>query len=171
MPGEDKKGDGGDNPDAEEIKPGADGKYPETVPWNKYVGIKESLGGKLTKAEEKAKGLEEQLKNAPNKEEHDKVTQQLVDKTTELEKITTELNQGKEKTANELREALKDNKAFTEEELGKMSEAELRAAVKAAGSKKTSLPDVSGGGGGGGVVPSGSPLKVARDAYASSDKK
>jgi len=169
MPEEDKKGDGGDNPDAEEIKPGADGKHPETVPWNKYVGIKESLGGKLKTEGDKAKSLEEQLKNAPNKEEHDKTVKELDEAKSELQKVKDELNQGKEKTANELREALKESKAFTEEELGKMSEAELRAAVKAAGGKPKSLPDLGGGGGGG--VPTGSPMKLARDAYASSDKK
>lgn len=169
MPGEGKD-DVGNNSDAEEIKLDDKGNHPESVPWNKYVGIKESLGSKLTKSEGEVKSLGEQLKNAPNKEEHDKLIQQLADKTAELGKITTELNQGKEKTANELREALKESKVFSEEELGKMSEAELRAAVKAAGSKPKSLPDIAGGGGGGGV-PQGSPMQLARDAYASSDKK
>lgn len=165
MPGEDKD-DVGKDLEVEEIKPDDKGNYPENVPWGKYVGVKETLG----RAKEKVKSLGEQLKNAPNKEEHEKVTQQLVDKTAELEKITTELNQGKEKSANELREALKDSKAFTEEELGKMSEAELKAAVKAIGSKPKSLPDIAGGGGGGGV-PQGSPLQMARNAYEQTSKK
>lgn len=169
MSDEGKDNEGGKTPDAEEIKPDAEGKHPETVPWNKYVGIKESLGGKLKVEGEKVKSLEEQIKDAPNKEEHGKLVQQLADKTVELEKITTELNQGKEKTANELREALKESKAFTEEELGEMSEAELRAAVKAIGSKPKSLPDIAGGGGGGGV-PQGSPMQLARSAYEQSSK-
>jgi len=164
--------------DVEKIVPNAegkvpadkDGKYPEVVPWSKYVGAKESLGNKLDAEKEKVKSLEEKLKEAPNKEEHGKLAQQLADKTAELEKITNELNQGKEKTATELREALKVTKAFSDDELGKMSEAELRAAVKAAGGKPKSLPDLSGGGGGGGVVPQGSPLKLARDAYEQSSK-
>ena len=68
-----------------------------------------------------------------------------------------------------MREALKGSQAFSEDELGKMSEAELRAAVKAAGGKPKSLPDIAGGGGGGGEL-KGSPMELARQAYANSKK-
>ena len=162
MPDEDKQDV------VEEVKPDpATGKLPESIPTTKYIGVKEAYG----RAKEKAASLAEQLKNAPSKEEFDKINQKLTDTTAELEKVKTELNQGKEKTVSELREALKGNEAFTEEELKGMSETELRAAVKASGSKKSSLPDLSGGGGSGGAVPQGSPLDLARQAYAQPSKK
>ena len=47
-----------------DIKPDKDGKYPEVVPWNQYVGIKESLGKKLDSERARATSLEEQLKKA-----------------------------------------------------------------------------------------------------------
>lgn len=143
--------------------------HPEVVPWSQHVAAKETISNKLKAAEEKASSLEEQLKNAPNKEEFDKITTELADAKQKLEKVTTELNQGKEKTANELREALKGG-VFSEEELKSMSEAELRAAVKAAGSKPTSRPDLTGGGGSSGEL-KGSPMDLARQAYERPSKK
>lgn len=160
MPEEEKKGDEGDQEKG----------HPETVPWSQHVAAKETISNKLKAAEEKVSSLEEQLKNAPNKEEHDRLVQELADKSAQLEKEQTEHNQEKEKTANELREALKGTKVFSDEELSSMSEAELRAAVKAAGSKSKSLPDLGGGGGSGGEL-KGSPMQLARNAYEQSSEK
>lgn len=163
------KDDGGKIPDLEEIKPDKDGKYPENVPWNQYVGTKESLGSKIAAEKEKVNSLEEQLKNAPKKEEFDRITKELADSTTKLQTATEELTKTKEKTATELRETLK-TQGLTDEQTKDMSEAEMKRMVSVLGSKPKSLPDLSGGGAGGGV-PKGSPIQLARDAYASSDKK
>ena len=163
MPGEEKQ-------DVEkdfELQKDEKGNFPETVPSTKYIGVKEAYG----RAKEKVATLEEQLNNAPNKEEHDKIVKELADKTAELETVKNELNQGKEKTANELREVLRGTKTFSDEELSKMSEAELRVAVKATGSKNPSLPDIAGGGGGSGDLSKLSRTELARQAYSSSNKK
>lgn len=161
MPDEEKKDGEGDQEKG----------HPESVPWNQHVAAKETISNKLKASEDKVKSLEEQLKNAPNKEEHDKLVQELADKTAQLEKVQTELNQGKEKTANELREALKGTKAFTDEELNAMSEAELRVAVKATGSKPKTLPDLGGSGGGSPDLTKLSRGEIARQAYEQSSKK
>lgn len=158
----DNKGDSTD-------KEGKD--HPESVPWKQYVGTKESLGNKIQEEKDKVKSLEEQLKETLSKEDAEKLKTELAEANKKVETLTDEINQGKEKTAKELREALKGTEVFTEDELNAMSEAELRAAVKAAGSKKkASLPDLKGGAGGGGTPSGGSPLKQARDAYSSSNK-
>jgi len=174
-------GEGKDDEELTPIEPSADGKvtlekdsegkYPKVVPWGKHVAAKETISRKLQTSEDKVKNLEEQLKNAPNREEHDKIVKELADKTAELEKVKTELNQGKEKTANELREVLRGTKTFSDDELNKMSEAELRVAVKATGSKNPSLPDIAGGGGGSGDLSKLSRTELARQAYSSSNKK
>lgn len=158
MEGQDNEGK---NPDAEEIKPDADGKHPETVPWNRYVGIKESLGKKLTTSEEKVKDLEEKLQNAPNAEEHEKLKKELEETKSKLTTTADELNKSKEKSVSELREALK-SKGVPAEKVDKMSEAELRAVNDVIGSKKPA-PDLGSGGGSGKLE--GSPRELARRAY------
>lgn len=143
--------------------------HPESVPWSQHVAAKETISNKLKTAEEKASSLEEQLKNAPSKEAYDKLVTERDEANAKLKSLTDEKNASDEKTATELREALKDK--LPEEELKGMSVAELQRAVKlVGGSKPKSLPDLSGGGGGG-EVPKGSPLELARQAYASSSKK
>jgi hypothetical protein len=164
MPGEDQKGVGS-NLDAEEVKPDAQGKYPETVPWGKYVGIKESLGNKLTAEREKVKGLEEQLKKAPNAEEFNRVKGELDTVKGQLTQTTTELTNLKEKSVLELKAELK-KRNISDEEVAKMSEAEMRTVIRVLGDIKPA-PDLGSGGGSGELR--GSPLELATQAY--SDKK
>lgn len=170
---EEGKDDGGETqiPEVEEIQPDKDGKYPETVPWKQYVGTKESLGKKLEAERDKVKDLEEKLKNAPNADEHSKIRQELEEVQGKLKVITDERDEAAKKSASEMREALKETKAFTDEELEKMTEAELKVALKATGSKPKSKPDLSGGGGGGGIREGISPMQRAREAYEQSSKK
>jgi hypothetical protein len=151
-----------DNPDAAEIKPDADGKHPETVPWNKYVGIKESLGGKLEKAQEQVKDLEEKLRNAPNAEEFGKIKGELDTTKAKLTEVETELGKSKEKTVSELRETLK-GKGVPAEKVDKMSEIELRAANDVLGDRKPA-PDLGSGGGSGELK--GSHQELAKRAYS-----
>lgn len=160
------KDDGGKTPEVEEIQPDKDGKYPESVPWKQYVGTKESLGGKLTAEREKVKSLDEQLKNAPNKEEFDKTAKELVDIKAQLQTKTEELTTNQEKSAAELRETLK-TKGLTDEQTKDMSEAEMKRMIGVLGGiKPKSLPDLVGGGGGGGDLKGISPMELARQAYS-----
>lgn len=153
--------------EVEDIKPDADGKYPETVPWSKYVGIKESLGSKLDAERERVKSLEEKLKNAPNVEEHTKLKEELESTKTKLQEKEGKLTEIQEKSVSELRSAL-TAKGVPEERVSKMSETEMKTALEFIGDRKP-LPDL--GGGGGKSVPIGTPLQLARDAYAASSKK
>jgi hypothetical protein len=156
-------------PDGEgsvKLEKDSEGKYPKVVPWSKYVGIKESLGGKLQAAEEKVKSLEEQLKNAPNAEEFGRIKQELGDAKSQLETKTTELTSLQEKTATELKAELK-KRGVSDEDVAEMSEAEMRRTIKVLGSKKPS-PDLGGGGGSGELK--GSPMELARQGYAESGK-
>ena len=160
--------DGGKIPvvEIEEVKPDASGKYPETIPWSKYVGIKESLGKKLTSSEEKVKNLEEQLKKAPNADEFNQIKGELESTKTKLTEKEGELTKTKEATVTELRKNL-IAKGLTEERVKTMSEAELKVALEVLGDKKP-LPDLGGGGGSG--VLQGSPMELAKQAYESSNK-
>jgi hypothetical protein len=163
MSGEDSKDVG--KPEAEDVKPGADGKYPDTVPWGQYVGIKESLGKKLTASEDKVKGLEEQLKKAPNAEEFNRIKGELESTKTELTSKLKELTDIKEKSVLELKAELK-KRNISDEEVAKMSEAEMRTVIRVLGDIKPA-PDLGSGGGSGELK--GSPLELATQAY--SDKK
>jgi len=140
------------------------GKFPETVPSNKYIGVKEALG----RAKEKVSSLDEQLKNAPNKDEFTRITQELADTKAKLQTKDDELTKKNEASASELRETLK-TQGLTDEQTKDMSEAEMKRMIGVLGSKPKSLPDL-GGGGGGGSVPKGSPMQLARDAYGQSSK-
>ena len=173
MPGEGKD-DGGEDQtqkvkpeDMEEIKPDEKGGHPETVPWSKYVGIKESLGGKVKAAEEKVKSLEEQLGKAPNAEEHDRIKQELEDTKGKLTETSSELTKVKEQTASEMRDAL-TKRGVSKEKIDKMSEQDMRVALDVLGDKKPS-PDFGGGGGSGELK--GSPRELARQAYESSNAR
>ena len=148
-------------PDAEEIKPDAEGKHPETVPWNRYVGIKESFGKKLSVSEDKVKSLEEQLKNAPNAEEFTRIKSELDSTKTKLQTIEGELTKQKEKSVSELRATLK-GKGISDEKVAKMSETEMQMVLEVLGDTKP-LPDMGSGGGSGELR--GSPQELAVRAY------
>lgn len=159
-------------PDAEgKVPADKDGKYPEVVPWSQYVGIKESLGKKLTASEEKVTSLEEKLKNAPNAEEAAKTKEELESTKTKLQEKEEAETKATEKSVTEMREVLKKANV-PDEKLEGASEAELKRLIDVLGGvKPKSLPDLSGGGGGSGGVPQGSPMELARQAYESPSKK
>lgn len=148
-----------------EVLPDKDGKHPETVPWEKYVGIKESLGKKLSLAKEQAKSLEEQLKNAPNVEEVKRIQSELEATKAKLTEVSTELSKTKEMSVSMLRESL-IKRGVPADKASKMSETEMRTVLDVIGDTKP-LPDLSTGGGSGELK--GSPRELAVRAY--SDKK
>ena len=158
MPGEDKSVEG-------------DKGHPESVPWSQHVAAKETISNKLKASEERASSLEEQLKNAPNKEAYDKAVKDLETANAKVKELMDAATKASEKTVTELREALKNSKAFTEEEIKGMSETELRVAVKATGSKVSSLPDLSGGGGSSVDLTKISRTKLAKAGYENSPKQ
>jgi len=155
------------SPDAEEIVPDAAGKHPEVVPWNKYVGIKESLGKKLDSERTKAISLEEQLKKAPNAEEFTRITAELASTKTKLTEKEGELTKVKEATVSEMRTSL-ITKGVPEEKVKAMSEAEMKGALSVIGDRRPH-PDLGSGGGSGKLE--GSPRELARQAYERSNKK
>ena len=142
------------------------GQYPKVVPWSKYVGIKESLGGKLQAAEDKVKSLEEQLKNAPNAEEFNRIKTELDETKGKLQTASDELKGIKEKSVSELKVAL-SGKGLSAERIEKMSEAEMRTVLEVLGDKKPA-PDLGSGGGSGELK--GSPMDLARRGYEESGK-
>jgi len=144
-------------------------KHPESVPWSQHVAAKETIGGKLKASEEKVKGLEEQLKNAPNAEEASKIKEERDTLKTKLQEKEDEATKATEKSATELRETLKKDHGLTEEQTKDMSEAEMKRMVSVLGSKPKSLPDFAGGGGGSGEL-KGSPMELARQGYEQSGK-
>jgi len=144
--------------DVEEIQPDKDGKYPDTIPWDKYVGVKEML----TKSRGKVSSLEEQLKGAASAEELNRIKQELESTKTEHQKVFDELKSTKEKSVSEKREFLK-SKGIPEDELKDMSEEALELTVRALEHYKPK-PDLSGGGGG--FQLKGSPMELARQAYS-----
>ncbi len=154
MVDEDKAGV--DNPGAgEAVKPDAAGKYPETVPWNRYVGIKESIGKKIEAEKTKVQSLEEQIKNNVTTEEHKKVSEELTGTKKTLEEKTTELNTKVEATLSEKRATLV-KRGVSEEKAKGLSEKEIDAVLTVEIPKPK--PDL--GGGGGGDTPKGSTAKI-----------
>ena len=147
----------------EDIKPDKDGKYPETVSWNQYVGIKESLGKKLDTATQKVTSLEEQLGKATSVEEFNRVKEELETTKTKLQETTDELTGIKEKSVSEKREIL-TKRGMPEEKVKEMSEEQLNGAIGTLEYIKP-LADLGGGGGSGGLT--GSPIELARRAYGS----
>lgn len=157
------------SPEVDEVQPDKEGKYPEVVPWSKYVGIKQSLGNKLDAERDKVKNLEEQLKNAPNVDEHSKLAQELETTKTQLQAKEAELSKIKEATVSELSTAL-IAKGVAEDQVKEMSEAEMKRMLTVLGGiKPKSLPDLSGSGGGSGV-PQGTPMELSRQAYSRKSK-
>lgn len=147
-----------------EIKPDAAGKYPDTVPWNKYVSTKETISRKLDAERIKVTGLEEKLKNAVNPEEFTKNKKELDDTKANLQKVSDELKGIKEKSASEKREIL-TKRGVPEDKVKGMSEDALNAAVIVLAHASKPGPDL-GGGGGGAPQLKGSPIELARQAYA-----
>lgn len=149
--------------ETEDIQPDQDGKYPETVPWSKYVGIKQSLGTKLDAAKDQVKNLEEQLSKAIKQEDFEGVKGQLAQAKTDLESTKTELQSIKEKSLGDKVTYLK-SKGVSDEDLTDASEVTLNAMIKVLDTYKPK-PDFSGAGGGTGV-PQGHPRELARQAYS-----
>jgi hypothetical protein len=142
-----------------------DGKHPETITWQQYVGTKESLSKKLEAATAKVTNLEEQLKNAPNAEEHTRIKKELDDLKVTHQTVTTELNTIKEASLTEKRGVLL-KRGIPEAEVKGMTAKELDITIRALGTVKTPLPDL--GGGGGGSPLKGSPMELATLAYSKS---
>jgi len=139
-----------------DVQPDKEGKYPETVPWGKYVGIKEAWG----KTKEKVASLEEQLKQAVSPEEFNKVKQELEDTKTKFQRTSDELKGIKDKSVGEKKEFLK-SKGILEEELAEATDKDLDILVKAVGSYKPKAD--LGGGGGSGSLPE-NPMELFRMA-------
>lgn len=168
---EEGKKDGVETPEVEEVKPDpVTGKFPESISSKQYIATKESLGRKLDAEREKVKSLEEQLKNAPNAEEATRIKEERDGLKTKLQEKEEEATKASEKSVSEMKEILKKANV-PEEKLEGASEAELKRLVDVLGGiKPKSLPDLSGGGGGGGAVATGSPMELARQAYANPKK-
>jgi len=149
--------------DVEEIQPDKEGKYPETVSWKQYVGIKESLGNKLSKANEKVTSLEEQLKKAPNTDEFNRISEELKTTKDKLQTTSTELETIKNKSVSEKRETL-TKRGIPEDKVKSMSEIELNAAMVVLENIKPGA-DMGGGGGGSVTLPLGDALGNAVEAY------
>ena len=121
-----------------------DGKHPETVLWSQYVGIKESLGGKLDKATKEVSDLKEQAKTTVSAEDHRKVAEELTGTKKLLTDKTTELDTKVEATISEKRVALV-KRGVSEETAKGWSEKEIDAALTVEPPKPK--PDLGGGGG------------------------
>lgn len=141
------------NAEAEDIKPDASGKYPETVPWNQYVATKETIGKKLdtaTKSLEtattKVQSLEEQIKTAVTTEDHKKITDELEETKTKLVESSKELITLQDKSTSERKEILVKS-GLEKEVVDKMTDAELGMAGTILQAVKPKL-DLGGGGGG-----------------------
>ncbi len=126
----------------EVVQADKDGKFPETVPWQRYVGIKEAWG----KTKEKVATLEEQVKKAVNPEEHDKLKKELDELKQTHQKTSEELTGIKNKSVSEKKEFLK-SKGIKDEELAGATEKDLDILARALGNIKPKADLGSGGGG------------------------
>ena len=153
--------------DEELVKAGD--KHPETVPWNQYVGIKQSLGKKLDTATQKVGTLEEQLKGTIGKEEHDKIKTELETAKASQKTADDALAASKSASLTEKRDVL-TKKGVPEDKVKDMSVEQLDGLLGVIANLKPGA-DMGGGGGGGGGEIKGSPMELARQAYASSNKK
>jgi hypothetical protein len=140
------------------IEPSADGKHPDSVPWEKYVGVKEAWG----KSKTKVSGLEEQLKTAVKPDEHARLVTELTQTKEAKVALETQIKTIQEASAKDLRTSL-ISKGVPEVEVNAMSKDALEAASKVIGYMKP-RPDLGGGGGSGGLK--GSPQELARQAYS-----
>lgn len=136
--------------------------HPDTVSWDQYVRTKETIGNKVTK-------LEEKLKSAVNAEDHSKVLKELEDTKAKLTTVESELKTFREATVTEKKKILEE-KGVPKEKLEGLTETELSKINDILGDVKTKKPAPDLGGGGGGTALTGSPMSLARQAYASSNK-
>jgi len=140
--------------DIMDIQPDKDGKFPETVTWEQYIAIKENLTQKVAT-------LQEQLKIAPNAEEHTRITKELDELKTKHQQTSEELKSIKDRSIQDKKEALKA-RGVPDTELADMSEKELDKVLKVVARVKPG-PDL---GGGGGASPlKGSPMDLAVRSY------
>lgn len=160
--GKDKDGAVGKQLDEGEIQPDKDGKHPETVPWSKYVGIKESLGGKLDAEKQKVSSLEEQIKKATSAEEVEALQKKVKEAEDKLKTTEEELTNLKNSSVAEKRASL-TKRGIPEEKVKDMTAKELDAAIMALGHAKPGAD--LGGGGGSGEALKGSPMELAVKAY------
>ncbi len=140
------------------------------IPKEKYDGVLRKMGEKDTEIQTltgKLQTLEEQLKNAPNMEEFNRIKEELGTKTQELEAVKGELGKVTSQTADSLRASLV-SRGIAEDKVKDMSVADLQKLADVIGSIPTQqkpLPDMGIGGGSG--VPKGSPMELSRQAYSS----
>ena len=153
-----EKIDGGS--DVEVINPDSEGKHPDSVPWDKYVGVKEAWG----KSKEKYQSLEEQLKTVVKPEDHSKVQKELETERAERTKLQEQLKGITEKETAELKNSL-IAKGVPAEKVNSMSVESLKASSEVLNYSK---PGLDLGNGGGSSVPKGSPMELARQAYSKS---
>lgn len=113
-------------------------KHPETVPYEKYVGIKE----KFNRVEKELKGqvssLEEQLKSTVSTEEHTKIK-------GDLEKLSGELTSIKDASLTE-KKSLLVKKNVPEETIKDMTVEQIDTVLKVLGASSPK-PDMGMGGG------------------------
>lgn len=149
--------------EVELIQPDAKtGKLPDMIPSDKYIGVKEAYG----RAKEKAASLEEKLKASPNAEEHAKLKADLEAANAKIKTYEEEKTKANEKTATELRDALKE-KGVSEEKYKDKTVAELQLMLDVLGDK-SSLPDLKGGGGSSVDLSKLSRNELAKQAYKES---
>jgi hypothetical protein len=126
-----------------------DGKHPEVVSWQQYVGIKESLGKKLDTATAKLSSLEEQLKSSPKPDEFIKTKAELEAIKAEHSKVISELKSIKDQSISEKRAAI-IAKGVPADKAKDLSEKELDAisgVLGAANLNPRPKPDLGSGGG------------------------
>jgi hypothetical protein len=147
--------------------------HPDSVPWNQYVGLKEKTRKIETRLIDKVTGLEEQLKKAStvSPDELTKLQAELTSTKGELVKAQEQVKAFNDKSLSDKRASLKGK--VPDEKLATMSEKELEAAnyVLSSFGANPPKPKPDMGGGGGQVVSTGSPMELARQAYANSPKK
>lgn len=155
--------------EAEDIKPDAAGKYPETVPWSQYVRTKETIGHKLDAERTQRLALEEKLKTAVKPEDLAATKKELEDLKATHQKTAEELTNIKNTSITEKRNILKQ-KGVPEAEVATMSEESLNTAIKVLGYSSPKKPGLDLGSGGGAGTLKGSPMELATQAYASNNK-
>jgi hypothetical protein len=158
-------------PDAEgKIAPDKEGKYPQVVPYHKYVGIKEKFTRVEKELNAKVSSLEEQVKKA-NPAELAKVTEELGKIKADLEAKTAEFTKVQGELDGMKNKSIADKKAnliklgVKEETLKDMGDKEMDKVLEALASAK-GKPKSDLGSGGGTGVPVGSPMDLARQAYS-----
>ncbi len=145
-----------------------DGKHPETVSWNQYVGIKQSLGKKLDTATQKIGTLEEQAKGNIGAEEHGKVKVEL-----DSLKATNKEEADKAKVALDASLKVKREtivgKGISGDKVANMSLEQLDGLLEVAATIKPGA-DMGGGGGGASDLKGKSPIALAALGYEQSKK-